>query len=660
VTLSLQTLAQAPVDWLGAKKLALILFLLGAFSSFATSQVLAFSQPSEPQLREVAVSRYWGLLLHQRSGLLSSERSEADGQGFFLAPTGQTSPIDELKADILAFAPLNKQQIGYLKQHPQCAFPERFRYLNETLKLNIEKLECKQFQDWKSHFHPQSVTMIFAASYLGSPASIFGHTFLRIDSTPPPGQSKNDLLDLAISFEADTKGSGSTVLYAIKGLLGSYPGTFSLTPYHLKINLYTNMESRDLWEYKLSLSPLQIDRLLSHAWELSNTHFNYYFFNKNCSYHILSLLEVAEPSFHLRDKFRFMTIPADSVRSLSEISGAVASISHRQSVLHILQARVRKMSKKESSEFFEEYRKPINLKGDESALVLDALLDWRKFKVMNEGETLYDSDKNIEQSLLVARAQAKDNSTSDILSQDLSDSSKPETPPDQGHKTSKISLYGGVDNAFGFSGIEFRPAIHDFLDSDEGYLPHSELLIARTQLEYNFNSNASQNVRLQDFTFAEVGTLSPWDPLHRTFAWRLGGGLFRPQDTECLSCIAARGRGGAGFSQYLLPSKQNALLYTLLNASLEGGSPFQVGYRATTSLIMGLTYDLSRKDRFQLELEHTRFAPYADDMSRGLNRLGAAFSIGALESNELRLSSDWLFKDARSLSRVMLAFGHYY
>jgi hypothetical protein len=47
--------------------------------------------------------------------------------------------------------------------------------------------------------------------------------------------------------------------------------------------------------------------LLMHAWELGNASFDYFFFKENCSYHLLSLLEYADPR---------CTSPNDSVSGL--------------------------------------------------------------------------------------------------------------------------------------------------------------------------------------------------------------------------------------------------------------------------------------------------------------------------------------------------------
>src|SRR5690606_34823347 len=90
---------------------------------------------TESQLLELAQSRYWQLLLHYRKTVLGVNRSEADAPDFFLSPKGHKDPLAELKANLEAFHPSSSVRIGRLKQHPQCAFPERWRFVKEKLKL---------------------------------------------------------------------------------------------------------------------------------------------------------------------------------------------------------------------------------------------------------------------------------------------------------------------------------------------------------------------------------------------------------------------------------------------------------------------------------------------------------------------------------------------
>ena len=58
---------------------------------------------------------------------------------------------------------------------------------------------------------------------------------------------------------------------------------------------------------------------------------DYFFFKENCSYHLLALLEYADPSLHLTDQFTFWTVPADTVRLIAAQPGLVSEIAYRPS-----------------------------------------------------------------------------------------------------------------------------------------------------------------------------------------------------------------------------------------------------------------------------------------------------------------------------------------
>ena len=148
---------------------------------------------------------------------------------------------------------------------------------------------------------------------------MFGHTFLRVDPKDQTEQTR--ILAYTINYAAEVPPNPG-IEYAYKGIFGGYKGFFSTIPYYLKVKEYRDIENRDIWEYRLNFSPKQIDRLLMHAWELGNAYFDYFFFKENCAYHILSLLEVADPSLRLTERFHFWTIPADTIRLLSPKSRA--------------------------------------------------------------------------------------------------------------------------------------------------------------------------------------------------------------------------------------------------------------------------------------------------------------------------------------------------
>ena len=226
--------------------------------------------------------RRWHLLLHYKGTWLGGYESEADGMDFFNAPDGKTDPRAELIATIKNFFN-DPETLKPKEEHPLCNFPARYKWLKRELSIDpnqLPKADCTRLKTWLDQLEPQSVTLIFASFYMNNPASMFGHTFLRIDSKGKTNHTQ--LSNYGINYAANTD-TGSMLLYAFKGLFGYFQGTFSIFPYYLKVQEYSNWESRDLWEYQLNLTPDQIDTLLLHVWELGATHFDYYYFQEKWS-----------------------------------------------------------------------------------------------------------------------------------------------------------------------------------------------------------------------------------------------------------------------------------------------------------------------------------------------------------------------------------------
>src|SRR5579884_3918339 len=244
----------------------------------------------------LAGDRYWHLLLHYRGTVWGGVTSEADDPGFFLAPDGKTNPQAELAATLRQF--FSTDLVGRSKQLAQCAFIARYTWLKEQLAFDdtqLPPLRCERFENWYRELSPMGITVIFPSAFMNNPASMFGHTLLRIDQKGQTEQTR--ILAYTINYAADVP-PNEGVSYAVKGIFGGYKGYFSTVPYYLKVQEYRDIENRDIWEYRLNLTQPQIRRLLMHAWELGNAYFDYFFFKENCSYHLLSLLEYADPTLH--------------------------------------------------------------------------------------------------------------------------------------------------------------------------------------------------------------------------------------------------------------------------------------------------------------------------------------------------------------------------
>src|SRR5690606_38838539 len=133
-------------------------------------------------------------------------------------------------------------------RHPQCRFRARYEWLRQQLQFDAARLPpvaCPEFENWYATLNPGAVTLVFPSAYLNSPASMYGHTLLRID--PPSAntqQATGSVLDSwAINFAADSRDANGLV-FAVKGLTGLYPGNFAVLPYYKKVNAYGAIENR--------------------------------------------------------------------------------------------------------------------------------------------------------------------------------------------------------------------------------------------------------------------------------------------------------------------------------------------------------------------------------------------------------------------------------
>ncbi|HVO31838.1 MAG TPA: DUF4105 domain-containing protein, partial [bacterium] len=207
-------------------------------------------------------SKRWLYLLHARPDGAGGYESEVDGKKFFLAKDGKKSPRAEMLATLAAFVTPPKDA----KELPACRFLARWKFLDEELHFDPHQLpapSCPEYLDWKNEVNAGSVTLVFASAFIGSPASTYGHTFLRIDKKG----IDSPLLALAVEFAANPT-TFNPILYSIYGLAGGFEGHFFSRPYFSKVQEYSNLEARDLWEYRLKLDDDQIDWLIRHLWEL--------------------------------------------------------------------------------------------------------------------------------------------------------------------------------------------------------------------------------------------------------------------------------------------------------------------------------------------------------------------------------------------------------
>ena len=499
----------------------------------ACTPLYATPQIDTQRLQQLANDPFWISLGHYEAGKLGGWRSYVSDDKFFLAPDGAHHPDAELRATVEAL--YSPQSLG--DKHPQCVYPARTRWLKAQLNLtDLPKVECAEFSQWFKDVAPHSTVMIFPAAYLNSPSSMFGHTLLRIDQADVQ-TNKTALLSYAINFGAYIEGSDNSILYAWKGLAGGYPGLFALVPYQEKLSEYRSLENRDLWEYRLNLTPEETQRMVEHVWELKQIQFDYFFFDENCSYRLLELLQVARPGLQLTSQFPLTAIPTDTVKAVKE-AGLVESIVYRPSRERELLDRAKALDPEEQqwvlqvSADQEQLQNPAfkALPKARQALIIDAAYRLGRYRA-NGLER--DSERS-QRSFELLRA-INQNPAPELQVE------KPELP-ENGHESRTWQLGAGSRDGTAFAEYGLRMAYHDLNDNAAGFPLGAQIEILQLKLrQYEGN-----NWQVQQLDLANIRSLTPRNDLLQPWSWQVGGGLERVLGKHGDENLVSHVSGGAG------------------------------------------------------------------------------------------------------------------
>ena len=540
----------------------------------------------------LADEREWHVLLHYRPNLLGRGfTSMQDDPGFFMSPEGKTDPQAELTATLAQF--FSDELVGRSKQPAQCAFVARYHWLKEKLQFDEGRLPpqpCERFTRWFNEFNAQSISVIFPTGFMNNPASMFGHTFLRIDARGQTPQTR--ILDYTINYAAEVPPNAGPE-YAFKGIFGGYPGHFSTIPYYLKVQEYRDIENRDIWEYRLDLTQEQVRRLLMHTWELGNAFFDYFFFDENCSFHILSLIEAAEPSIHLIDHFPFYAIPVDTVRLLAR-SGLVGEVVSRPSRSTLVRRKREAMTGEERGWLNALVADPAaldserfrSLTQERQAFVLETASDYLLMRGSGGAEEgLSFREKN--KSILAARSRLRVSPTDIAIEPYVK-------RPDLGHGTSRIGIGAGWRNDRAFEEINIRAAYHDLLDPEDGYTPDAQIEVMSLAVRHYHNQSQA---RVERLSVMNMVSLAPMDSLFQAPSWKLNLGMNTIAHGGCQLCTNGYLNGGLGgaIESHVLGRQ---VWYAMAEAEANVSKAYEESHRIGGGGTVGLLADIT--DRWKL------------------------------------------------------------
>jgi hypothetical protein len=461
----------------------LLLTFLFSTSCFSSQDITSIIEQNK-----LYKNPYWSKLLHYRNG-----SSEIDSSNFFISKDGKT----DLKKEL--FETIKSLENG--KNDVLCRFPLRVQWLKKNipqLENSIVSYSCPKLDEYLSAVDAKYVTMVFPTAHINSPASMYGHTFLRVSSN-----KETPLISNALNYAAKTTDTNGFI-FAYKGLFGEYEGSYSILPYYEKIKEYNNLEQRDIWEYDLDLKQDEIDRLVLHSFELKDAYSDYFFFKENCSYNILWLLEIARDDLDLVSKFIFKTVPLDSIKILKPynlIKDSNFRYSSMKKMKHILEEKI---ENKEHLKSFVNENKPLNddLSIDDKVSYLDFKISYIQYQRANNE---FDKKEYISKYLELLKQRSTYNQSSNY------EIKRPFNPL-YSHDSARISLFYDSSDSFE---LGLKPVYNDIYDISDGYLEGAYIDF----FDINIKKEKDENIKLDRFTLLKIKSLSPQDMFFKPISW---------------------------------------------------------------------------------------------------------------------------------------------
>lgn len=576
------------------------------------------------QDRLFADEGWLGLLHYRRVWGTGTWRSEADGKEFFLAGNGQRSPVNELEATLRAFYAPPSSRPG--EPHALCQFPARRRFLEQHLPLaDLPVPACPLLDEFRRELSAAAITLVFAAEDATSPSNAFGHTFLRVHSSRPGPAEDRELIDAAIDFgPRQGEGPDNRVLHGLSSFAGLLPGEFRSLPYYYKVREAQDgdqpFDARDMWSYRLALSDEEVANFVDHLWELGATWFYYDTLRENGAYQIANAIGAAIPRLRTAPRLHWPVLPADTLKQLTELPGAVASITYQPAPRRQLRRAVADFSDDERAAVRQLALDPTTplpaawparrlLRVLEAAVLqvdvtLAATLPFdaegegarRKQRLLERRTALTLVDESLEAGAkgapfeqLVSAEQLPRGGLGSALWQ----------RPHTGHGSRRLGLFGGAVGGTAAISIDARLSMHDLADPAPGYPQTSALELFAVRARLFFEEDEARVV-LDHAFLVRAALLTPWDVRHR-LSVRFQVGALNVDDAGCSrsDCLAAHALAGTGLA--FASERRRWLGWIMLDGQLTsgphlqgpGGVPLRLGAAPSAGLRLRLHDDLS-------------------------------------------------------------------
>lgn len=626
------------------KSVVLLFSVLFSTSIFAQAPSSAEFYIEKAQQLKLASNVTWERLMYANV----SGQSEVTYRPFFYSEHGQTQLKQELDANIAAlFIPAEANQ------SIQCRFPARSKWLIGQLNIasnQLPKASCPELDEWLGQIKPYKATLIYATDFMGNPSSMFGHTLLRLD---PKDQKQLNLVSYAVNYAATVANSDS-FSFAWKGLTGQYPGEYSLMPYYRKVKEYGDLESRDLWEYELALTPEETKTMVEHIWELKHVQFPYYFISDNCAYRLLGLIDLVRPEVNLQKQFKTAAIPVETIKAVDE-NHLIAESVYRpaletqllaQAKQHgqALAAAAHQVAQLEPAQM-QDYLNRYALV--DQARILEMAYDHVYLQLIAQKIAAEDAQPRIRQ-LLGLRSQIDLEKQRQVVE-------APKIDPVKGHHARTIQLEAGEVQGDTYFRLSHRQAYHDLIDPQGGFRLGTQLKFLDGSLEYR-----DDRLKLQELNVLEVNAYSPLTAFKTPLSWGFNmgwqqealnrDGAFSEQDQHGVFNLSSQ------FGYSVADQERQHLCYAQLQNHIQAGKALDRGWRVGLGPTVGCQNIWSEHINSLVQVE----LPYWEDSHQWQVRLNTQLQYLFNQQNALRLHWQYQQQKGKDWDQTGLSYLHFF
>ena len=482
----------------------------------------------------------WKSLLHYRNNKASINEKE------FLLSYNNFS----LKNELIATIKKIQSDKNYI-----CKFPARYEWLKKDLvNLNINLSDydsCEEFNIYLEKTNADSLDLVFASENVKNPSSMMGHVFFKIN-----GNYQNKERMNSVSFFTVINHFNIPLLI-YESTISGMKGYLILSPYKNQISTYINKEERNIWEYKLKLTPEHKKLIYYHFWELKDINMTYYFTGFNCATMIDDILSLTKNNY--MNENSFWVTPKDVIKNaeknnLIEKTNMIPSIEWE---LNMLAENIDLMKIDQILNIFEkkDFKK---LKKFEQDLEKEFILTYAKYLFLNKN-----SITDEEYSYILEQIK---------LTKDFAIDIKKYKNPLKTFDDSQISLSYLKNENKNSLGLSFLGASNTIFDDNREYFGESSLEIG----EFNLLLD-EENIHLNSINIYDMKSLIPWNNITKELSKEFRFSYEKHYDNNLDEINVLNISGGAGLSYKI---HNDILVYNL--GKIGAGGNFEKAYPYTS------------------------------------------------------------------------------